>query len=264
MVAIAYHETPPPVALSLWVACCWTAYGSSTQVLRHRVLPDGCSDLIFELAPVRGDALVRCVGPMRRAIQAEFSGFVDLFGIRLRPGALPALLGVSAQELRDQAIELQLIDRALQRWLDPSTLVALPRAQRAPWLWARLGQRLLATPVDPAIRQAFRQLGMLDAEPASVAILARDLGLSERTLERRFVHATGLNPVVFRRLSRFRQLLRLAAGSELDWASLAAAAGYADQAHLSREFRDFAGITPATWRAEQTVGIVQDGAVECL
>jgi AraC-like DNA-binding protein len=86
--------------------------------------------------------------------------------------------------------------------------------------------------------------------------------VSERTLERRFVRAAGLRPAELRRLARFRRALRLRAAGETRWSMLAAGAGYADQAHLAREFRRFAGVTPTEWVAEQArAGFVQDGSV---
>jgi AraC-like DNA-binding protein len=69
------------------------------------------------------------------------------------------------------------------------------------------------------------------------------LGLSERQLRRRFVDAVGYGPKTLARILRFQRFLALA-GSGEDLARLALAAGYADQAHLTRETRRLAGRTP--------------------
>ena len=76
--------------------------------------------------------------------------------------------------------------------------------------------------------------------------MARQLGVSERQLHRRCVAAVGYGPVLLRRVLRFRRVVtRIDAGGALDdLAGLAALAGYADQAHLTRESRDLAGLAP--------------------
>jgi len=100
-----------------------------------------------------------------------------------------------------------------------------------------------------------------------ISILTRDLGLSERAFERRFVANVGLTPVAYRRLARLRSVLRLygqgyGQGSR-GWASIAATTGFSDQAHLVRDCRAFTGLTPTEWAATQMpgAGFLQDGAV---
>lgn len=100
---------------------------------------------------------------------------------------------------------------------------------------------------------------------AKVGEIVRWSGLSERAFERRLSRAGGFRPAELRRLARFRALLRLRAAGAHRWGELAAASGYADQAHLVREFRRFAGVTPGAWTSEQVrAGFVQDGAIAAL
>ena len=77
--------------------------------------------------------------------------------------------------------------------------------------------------------------------------MARQLGISERQLHRRCLAAVGYGPVLLRRVLRFRRVVsRIDAGGALDdLAGLATLAGYADQAHLTRESHDLAGLAPA-------------------
>jgi AraC-like DNA-binding protein len=80
-----------------------------------------------------------------------------------------------------------------------------------------------------------------------VSTVARDLGLSERQLHRRCAAAVGYGPVLLRRVLRFRRFVSRVDAGEVtgDLAVLAAEAGYADQAHLTRESRELAGLPPA-------------------
>ncbi len=92
-----------------------------------------------------------------------------------------------------------------------------------------------------------------------VAELAQEVGWSRRHLVTRFVGELGLAPRDVARLHRFGAA-QVYARSGAPWAEVAASAGYADQAHLSRDFRALAGQSPTRWRAEP-FPIVQDAAV---
>ena len=92
--------------------------------------------------------------------------------------------------------------------------------------------------LDPLARAA--ALGM--AQPGT-RVSELDLGLSERQLRRRFADAVGYGPKTLARVLRFQRFLELARGGD-DLARLAFAAGYADQAHLTRECGRLAGRTP--------------------
>jgi transcriptional regulator GlxA family with amidase domain len=77
--------------------------------------------------------------------------------------------------------------------------------------------------------------------------LAREVGWSHRHLIARFRQQVGLTPKTAARLVRFEALLARLRERPASWARLAAEAGYADQAHLVRDFRSFTGRTPTTY-----------------
>jgi AraC-like DNA-binding protein len=72
----------------------------------------------------------------------------------------------------------------------------------------------------------------------------QQLGIGDRQLRRRFLDAVGYGPKTLERILRFQRFLRLA-GADPDLARLAVEAGYADQAHLTRECTRLAGLPPA-------------------
>jgi transcriptional regulator GlxA family with amidase domain len=94
---------------------------------------------------------------------------------------------------------------------------------------------------------------------ANVNTVASDLGVSERHLRRVFHEAIGVSPKTFAKVTRFRRAVRAArAQAHASWATIAAAAGYYDQAHLINEFHAIAGVTPSALlgelRAAQSIG----------
>ncbi|TKT79396.1 helix-turn-helix domain-containing protein [Aquamicrobium sp. LC103] len=82
----------------------------------------------------------------------------------------------------------------------------------------------------------------------TMARIAEEAGWSRKHLAGRFREEIGCAPKAVARIVRFNRAQALASGGrERGWADIAAAAGYADQAHLVREFSELAGATPAAW-----------------
>jgi AraC-like DNA-binding protein len=86
--------------------------------------------------------------------------------------------------------------------------------------------------------------------------LVSDCGLSERHFRRVCLERAGVSPKYLARLLRFRQVAeRIRAmktsAAQPSWAQLAVACGYFDQAHLIREFQEFAGATPGRFLQSQ-------------
>ena len=192
-----YTEYLPPPDLAPWVACLWRIAGRAVDV-RHRVLPDGCSDLLFDLerARGRGGASTDLVGPMSTALVVPLSGAVDLVGVRLRPGAVTAFAGIPADELLDAAVPTSLSVSAEQ-------LADSADGARELLIDALRRKAASVSQPDPLVGHALARWAKAETQDfPSISILTRDLGLSERAFERRFVAKVGLTPVAYRRLAR--------------------------------------------------------------
>lgn len=88
----------------------------------------------------------------------------------------------------------------------------------------------------------------VSAGRVGVASLAAELGCSRKHLSMRFRREFGMAPKLFARVLRFDHAVRLLRRDRLaGWAELADICGYADQAHLARDFREFAGSPPSAF-----------------
>jgi AraC-like DNA-binding protein len=224
-----YRELAPPPDLAAHLACLWTSVARGGWVL-----PDGCADLVW-----RGDGLV-VAGPATGPAPVDLPVGTRVFGVRFRVGAAGVGLGLSAEALADLTVPVADVwDAAVEERVAAGGLPALVQAVR--------GRLRAAERIDPLTRAA--ALGL--ARPgARVADLGDRLGASERQLRRRFAAAVGYGPKTLARILRFQRFVRLAADApEEDLAGLAFAAGYADQAHLTRECARLSGRTPAALRA---------------
>ncbi|MBR1248972.1 AraC family transcriptional regulator [Bradyrhizobium sp. AUGA SZCCT0169] len=100
---------------------------------------------------------------------------------------------------------------------------------------------------SPEIAFAWRRLART-AGSARITALAGEIGWSRKHLVERFRSELGLAPKSIARMMRFDRACRLArSGTAPGWAGIAAESGFADQAHLVREFGELAGETPTAW-----------------
>ena len=219
---MGYRETAPPTGFHDLVEAAWTADGGGDAV---RILPDGCMDLIVV------DGRVVIAGPDTSALITS-RGPQTLTGLRFRPGVLPRLLGVPAARLVSQRVPLDDVRPVRNK----TSLVAVA---------AELSSRREQTETAPWSLAALQYVTTTLATGAPVEQVARETGWSSRTMQRQCQAVYGYGPAMLRRILRFRRATVLLQAGRRP-ADVAAAAGYADQPHLHREVRAFAGITVTT------------------
>ena len=207
------------------------------------VLPDGCMDLIW-----LNDQLV-VAGPDTEPWLGAVAGFATatgavagpqpITGVRFPSGVAPSVLGAPAAELRNRRVPLAELWRRteVRRWEDRA------RRQGASPVLTELSTLRLAEaePVHP-----IRQVALCCAQARPVSEIVAATGWSERTLHRHCLAGFGYGAKTLTRVLRFRRATALiGAGTSL--VDAAARCGYADQPHLSREVKEFAGRSPATF-----------------
>jgi AraC-like DNA-binding protein len=248
-----YREWAPPGPLADAVVCTWAGQlGADGSSYTDAVLPDGCIDIVWN-----GDRLF-VAGPDTRPVVVDRPPGGCYVGIRFRPGWATTVLDCRADEIRDRRVDLDAVFDAAAAVRLRDRLAGTEGAQAAAGELARA-----VTAVGPGARE---HDPVIDAvvqwyrRPATrAARLAVDLGVSERTLHRRCVAAVGYGPATLARVLRFRRFLALAERRpDTALSALAVDAGFADQAHLTRETRRLADRTPRQLLALGGVRTVQD------
>jgi AraC-like DNA-binding protein len=209
------------------------AHGSST------VVEGDCAPSYLEvlLAPLGAYTLL---GLPINQLSGQIVDLVDVLGPAGRR------LGEQLREAPSWRRRFALLDQFLLRRLERG-----PRpAPEVGWAW----ERLVAT-----------------AGAVPIGRIAAEVGWSHKHLIARFRQQVGLRPKTAARLVRFDRVLgRLDTTRPLDWGQVAREAGYADQAHLIRDFHQFTGATPTQFQArtlpshgdgEREVNSVQDAVV---
>lgn len=242
--ADTYRERQPSAALAGMVRTVWVQRVGDEPVI-HRHLPTGG----MEIHVVVGGG-ARVFGPLTRHRLEAIPSRTTILGVRFRPGGAPPL-PMPFEELVDRSVPLVEVWGGLaERLLDD--VAAVGAAERGIGLIeAFLMQRFrVGRAADPLLRAAVEAL--MPWRPVEVGAVAADVGLSESQLRRRSLSAVGLSPKVLQRTLRFQGFLALAQAGATSHArvgadgiaGLAVDAGYADQAHLSRECLRLAGQTP--------------------
>jgi AraC-like DNA-binding protein len=244
----SYIERRPAPALAHVVRTIWIHCTGDAGNL-HRHLPTGGVELHIPLG-----GLPRLIGPLTAHWLEPLPARTTIIGVRFMPGAPPPL-PVMLDELVDQRIPLADLCGALADRLADAMGQACERASGLEGAVAVLEGLLLrefraAQRLDRLVRQAVSVL--MPWHPVDVGVVAAHLALSESQLRRRSLHAVGVSPKVLQRTLRFQGFLALAQAGvaatgrrgEDGIASLAVDAGYADQAHLTRECVRLTGLTP--------------------
>jgi AraC-like DNA-binding protein len=230
---IPYVELPPPTGLRGLVTCAWLSDDSEV-----RVLPDACVDIVFE------DGHLVVAGPATSEVIVPATPGQARLGIRFRIGSAGAALGVSANELLDDAVPLSELWGSAGRRLGDRVAMAATHDEALAVLAGGIDDRRSAARARDG-DEVVREVVLCLAGGASVGEACRRVGIGERHLRRRFERAVGYGPWTFVRVQRFQRFLALAARHpDAGLGPLAADAGYADQAHLSRECRRLSGLAP--------------------
>jgi len=257
MQLVRYRPGPP---LDRYIECFWWSRRDVPQDWCEHMLPSGRAQLVFALQ----EAPILCWGSAGREPIAWSGGMVHgpqwsyyvagpkprgtAAGVSFRPGGAGAVLGTPMSELADHHVTLEALwgrrapelHERLLAAADPTAVFRVLEQSLA----ARIQRPLL---MQPAVARALAPV-LPASIPARVTDIQRKAGYSPRHFIALFRAAVGLTPKHYYRIQRFNEVVQRLAGSSDALADIAADAGYSDQAHLTREFREFTGVTPTQYQ----------------
>jgi AraC-like DNA-binding protein len=251
--------TPRPELLP-FVDLIWQYRGLVQAHRLERVLPTGHMGMIINLAEDRtrkydagdpsrvetqsGSILV---GAHSGPIVIDTTEQLAVVGVSFTPGGAAPVLGVPATEARDLQISVEgLWGRAAGELRE--RLVNAEPGDRCRLIEKWLAQRILGSPpTHPAVAYALKEFSGIP-HTRSIADVSDKVGFSLRRFIEIFDNEVGLTPKLYCRIRRFQYAIKLAHESdEVDWADLAALAGYYDQSHMIRDFQKFCGMSPSAY-----------------
>ncbi|KQY89524.1 helix-turn-helix domain-containing protein [Brevundimonas sp. Root1423] len=245
-----YQEHEPPPSLRPFVRTIWTYAAPAPEPTVQRIAPDGCPELILDIAsPYEeqgDDGVFRLqpqalfAGQMTRPLALRPVGPVELVAVRFEPDGARDWLGHAAAEATDRRLDMT------ARMAGVTATAGDPAGQVAVMVDLLEDHRRRNTwSLDPVVRA---EIEAAEADQPSPARSAAE----QRALQRRFSDRVGVPPRMLRSILRFRRVFDHAQGPEaLGWLEAGLEAGYFDQPQLARDFRRFLGCTATEWARDQ-------------
>jgi AraC-like DNA-binding protein len=252
---VRYREIHPSAQLRPFVNTFWILEHDGQDAAPQRVVPDGQSEMIlnwgrpfeaFHLGQWQGQPRCFLAGQIDGPLLLRPDGPAKMLGIGFLPHGVRNVLPQPMHELSGRFTPVEDLSRSLSSNLNRALESADPiAAVEAALLSALKNSRDADLLVAEAVRRIILHKGATD-----LAALARELGLSIRQLERRFLAAVGLPPKLFCRIQRFNNVFQVLGQPSRNWVETAIACGYYDQAHLIRDCKDLSGSTPQSLLGE--------------
>ncbi|MCG8551169.1 MAG: AraC family transcriptional regulator [Desulfobacterales bacterium] len=254
---IRKHE--PHSKFKDYIQCYWTLNRSDNNIHAiYRTAVDGGLQLIFNLSDpiecvvddaspitIAGDFMV---GSLAKRIQIKPTGSISLFAVQFTPDGLYPFLSMPPVDLTDFCVELEEVWEL--NGLGPSKLIH--SAGQKPDKLIQTFEGFFAGRMNAFRKHSFsveKAVTIIRSHKGQIPIdtLANQLQISSRHLARKFTERIGVPPKRLCRIFRLKHVLNNLDPTESDWASLAVANGYFDQAHLIHEFQFFTGQSPRTY-----------------
>lgn len=244
-----YNKIKPTDELTQYIDTYWYISNNNSKILIERVLPDGCSDIIFKYDNcISNNPELFVTGEMTKHRLVHIKPNQTYVGIRFKPGSLFPFLQVPMNELTNKDVSLELLQKNLfchllegikkenciRNKLHKINNIFLKRLDNI---------ENINSSIEYAIRKIILSNGIISIEDISV-----ETGYSVRHLQRLFKLMVGLTPKMFSRIVRFKTIHTLMRSqSSNKYLDIALNAGYFDQSHFIHEYKDFTGISPTNY-----------------
>lgn len=243
-----YRELPPPPDLDHLVLSFWefSVKSDGPAPIMHEIFPDGCISIAYRKNSRLNFSGISMNTLARQSVVIPVFDSDVVFGVRLSPAAARRVLGCDPAGITKYFWDGKAAEHGIVGTDLAASLAACTKLEEAAVVY---GDKLKALgiareDIDEKVLVSVATIEQTRGE-TRIAPLAGELGLSTRQFERRFKKASGIPPKQYARARRFRSAATiLVTGEPVNWAARAAEMGFADQAHLAREFSYLTGRSP--------------------
>ncbi|MFK3936191.1 DUF6597 domain-containing transcriptional factor [Alkalihalobacillus sp. NPDC078783] len=239
-----YKEYQPSVDLASYVACFWTVQFDGQSIKPHRIVPDGCVDLIFDLIdPTNSNAFL--AGLMTDYALLSFRSPIKSFGIRFYSDSVSRLMRIPVSELTGNVSIHNLWGSGSQEMIDVMAEASNVQDQ-IHYTEGKLRGRIDGLGYRPeslfetSMYHLFSHQGVISTKE-----LAAIEHYSERTIRRAFKDELGISPKEMIELVRFQYLLQEFNQGGAQMMNIAGKYGFYDQSHFSNQFKRYYGLAPS-------------------
>ncbi|MBX2965285.1 MAG: helix-turn-helix transcriptional regulator [Cyclobacteriaceae bacterium] len=257
-----YQTFQPQENLSAFVKCYWILEGDSQAISgKQRIVPDGCMEMIFHYGDLyrqylpNGNSIVqpRCFvfGQISTSLDIEPTGDTGIFSVRFLPDGFTPFSALPLGTMENRAVPLQELFGEEGLELEKKMLQTQTVEERIKILETFLLNRL-ASPeaADRVVKSSVEVILNLNGN-LSVDELSRQVNVNRRQLERKFSSIIGLSPKQLSKMIRLQATLKMLMNGEYTSLTAIAHEGeYYDQAHFIKDFKEFTGLSPRQFYAD--------------
>ncbi len=256
-----YQVYTPCHELQPFIKCFWSLEDEKKEgPLKQRVLPDGCMEMIFHYGDLYrqyfedGSAIIQprsfVFGQITKYIEIAPTGTSGIISARFLPEGISPFISMPVTSLENKAVPIAEIF-ADGTALEERIVHANNNDERIQLLESFLLSKLIEPTTIDAITRSCVEAIFQSQGQIGVVELAGKMNINRRKMERKFTTVIGMSPKQLARVARLQSALKMLEEKKFtSLTSLAYENGYYDQAHFIKEFRDFTGVSPKSFYAD--------------
>jgi len=257
-----YNTFSPSIELQAIVKCYWTLESPAEPTpQKQRIVPDGCMEMIFHFGDLYkqyledGSSIIQprsfIFGQITSYLDIEATGATDIFAVRFHPEGFIPYATIAIKEMENKAVSLEKIFGNNGLLLEEEMTKANNSPERITIVEKFLTGRLAeAASIDRIVSTTVETILNINGQ-LSVDQLSQQLNIHRRQLERKFYSAIGLSPKKLSKIIRLQATLKMMMNNELtSLTSIAHEGEYYDQAHFIKDFKEFTGMSPKNFYAD--------------
>lgn len=257
-----YKTYTPTADLTALIKCYWTLEApTEKQPEKQRIVPDGCMEMIFHYGDLyhqysdEENYIVqpRCFvfGQITAPLEIAPSGTTGIFAVRFYPEGFTPFATIPVQEMENRAVPLNELFGEEAQHLEKEVLNSVTNEQRIKIIEHFLLGKLIAPETIDRVAKSSVELIMHLNGQLSVEELSERLQVNRRQLERKFSSVIGLSPKQLAKIIRLQATLKMLTNKQFtSLTSVAYESDYYDQAHFIKDFKEFTGMSPKKFYAD--------------
>jgi AraC-like DNA-binding protein len=270
-------EYKPSAELSPYVELFWTGRFNikSAALLSQRVIPYGYVELIIHISDEHCELLqgsehspspdYTLIGMFTKHYDVHFRKLVKVFGIRFKPEGIYHIFRTPASEVHQSFVDMESIAGQDFREVCSKLKEAVSTSQMISLAEEYLLKKLNNSPLNLYYLNRAADIIRKRKGNISISELAGKVYISTRQLEREFKQKIGISPKNYMRIARLNEVNRkIQNGERVDLTSLSYIAGYSDQAHFIRDFRQFTGESPKVFISKKENFIINPNTADVI